>query len=80
MLKEILSTGVAIVITGSFPAGATARGEGVQAVSTVGEPGEARLTTFAVLSDSESDATLRCDRGFEVPDGGVFCGPISTHG
>ncbi|HBQ49651.1 MAG: hypothetical protein CME99_04355 [Hyphomonas sp.] len=77
MLKEILSTGVAIAISGSFSASATTRNDGVQSVTSTSETSQSRMTTFVVLPDAESESTLRCDRGFEVPNGGVFCGPIA---
>lgn len=76
MLKEILSTGVAVMISGSLAPATTVRSDGGEPISQAREFGESRLKTFVVLDDRVSDGTLRCSNGYEAPDGGVFFGPV----
>lgn len=76
MLREILSTGVAVMISGSMTPATTARGHGAQTVSESRGADEVLLKTFFLVEGVEDDGTLRCPSGFEAPEGGVFVGPV----
>ncbi|MBL4878267.1 MAG: hypothetical protein JKY78_05180 [Hyphomonas sp.] len=76
MLRQILSTGVAILISGNMASATTVRSNGSEAVSELRETGDARLKTFVILEDQEETGTTRCELGFQAPDGGVFLGPV----
>ena len=76
MLRQILSTGVAVLVTGNMTSAATVRSNGSEAVLELRETGDARLKTFAILEDQEETGTTRCAHGFQAPDGGVFLGPV----
>jgi hypothetical protein len=76
MLKEILSTGVAVMISGGMASATNVRNDGGDTVSQERELDEPRHKTFVVLDGHASTPTLRCAGGFEAPDGGIFFGPI----
>ena len=76
MLRQILSTGVAVLVTGNMTSAATVRSNGSEAVSELRETGDACLKTFVILEDQEETGTMRCALGFQAPQGGVFLGAV----
>ncbi|MEE2921961.1 MAG: hypothetical protein VYC38_09375 [Pseudomonadota bacterium] len=77
MLTAVMSTGVVAVIYGEMDPATRAQETATASLRAASAERTEVLRTFALLDSDNPTATLRCHHGFQAPNGGLFCGPVT---
>lgn len=77
MLTTVVSTGVVAVIYGEMDPATRMQENAAESLRAASAERTEMLRTFALLDSDNPTATLRCHHGFQAPNGGLFCGPVT---
>ncbi|WP_291076793.1 hypothetical protein [Hyphomonas sp.] len=77
MLTTVVSTGVVAVIYGEVDPATRMQENAAESLRAASAERTEMLRTFALLDSDNPTATLRCHHGFQAPNGGLFCGPVT---